>query len=233
MNRVEHIGARDGGSGENGNAINVFRAGGVLVTSNRIADCAYSAVRANSAADVQIIANNVARMGEVALFVEFAFDGAVVSSNLVDRAAVGVSVTNFNDGGRLATVSANIVRNISRRDVEVDAGGIGIAVEADTSVTGNTVEGAAVAGIRVGWGRFCRDVVVAGNVVRASGTGIAVAADQRAGNVLLAGNLISGSRDGAIRAMDHDRHLGDDLAVAGTADPILSRRLRLEGNMAG
>jgi uncharacterized secreted repeat protein (TIGR03808 family) len=205
----------------------------VLVASNRIADCAYSAVRANSAANVQIVANNVARTGEVALFVEFAFEGAVVSSNLVDRAAVGVSVTNFNDGGRLATVSANIIRNIFRRDVEMDAGGIGIAVEADTSVSGNTVEGAPVAGISVGWGRFCRDVAVTGNIVRSSGIGIAVSADRRAGNVLLSGNLISGSRHGAIRAMDHDRPLGDDLAVAAATDPLLRRRLRLEGNMAG
>jgi hypothetical protein len=60
-----------------------------------------------------------------------------------------------------------------------------------------------------------------------------VTADQRAGNVLLSGNLISGARHGAIRAMDHDRPIGDDLAVAGTVDPMLSRRLRLEGNMAG
>jgi uncharacterized secreted repeat protein (TIGR03808 family) len=232
-NRIEHIGARDGGSGENGNAINVFRAGGVLVTSNRIADCAYSAVRANSAPDVQIIANNVARMGEVALFVEFAFDGAVVSSNLVDRAAVGISVTNFNEGGRLATVSGNLVRNLFRRNVEVDAGGIGIAVEADTSVCGNTVEGAPTAGIRIGWGRYCRDVVATGNVVRASGIGIAVAADSRAGNVLLASNVISGSRRGAIRAMDHDRPVGEDLAIGGASQQMPRRGLRIEGNMSG
>ncbi|MGE3710307.1 MAG: TIGR03808 family TAT-translocated repetitive protein, partial [Hyphomicrobiaceae bacterium] len=232
-NRIEHIGARDGGSGENGNAINVFRAGGVLVTSNRIADCAYSAVRANSAPDVQIIANSVARMGEVALFVEFAFDGAVVSSNLVDRAAVGISVTNFNEGGRLATVSGNLVRNLFRRNVEVDAGGIGIAVEADTSVCGNTVEGAPVAGIRIGWGRYCRDVVATGNIVRASGIGIAVAADSRAGNVLLASNVISGSRRGAIRAMDHDRPVGEDLAIGGASQQMPRRGLRIEGNMSG
>ena len=41
-NRIERIAAKSGGSGQNGNGINVFRAGSVLVTQNRIADCAFS-----------------------------------------------------------------------------------------------------------------------------------------------------------------------------------------------
>ena len=39
-NRIERIAARSGGSGQYGNGINVFRAGSVLVTQNRISDCA-------------------------------------------------------------------------------------------------------------------------------------------------------------------------------------------------
>src|SRR5690606_6005281 len=42
-NRIEHIAAKSGGTGQNGNGINVYRAGGVLVTNNRISDCAYTA----------------------------------------------------------------------------------------------------------------------------------------------------------------------------------------------
>ena len=47
-NRVQRIAARDGGTGQNGNGINVFRAHGVIVANNRIVDCAFTAIRANS-----------------------------------------------------------------------------------------------------------------------------------------------------------------------------------------
>jgi predicted sugar kinase len=39
--RIERIAAKRGGSGQNGNGVNVFRAGGVLVSGNRIVDCAF------------------------------------------------------------------------------------------------------------------------------------------------------------------------------------------------
>ncbi len=227
MNRIERIAARDGGTGENGNAINVFRAGNVLVTSNRIADCAFTGVRANSASNVQIIANNIARVGEVAIFAEFAFDGAVISSNLIDGAATGISVTNLDHGGRLAVVQGNLVRNRALHRGPSDPGGYGIAVEADAAVTGNSVEGAPTAGISIGWGRFCRDIAASGNVVRQCDVGIAVTSDAAAGTVLIANNMISGSRRGAIRANDHGRVLGDDLAVAQPS----AGRIRATGNV--
>ncbi|MDF0752958.1 hypothetical protein NLU14_22285, partial [Marinobacter sp. 71-i] len=43
-NRIARIGARNGGTGQNGNGINVFRAGGVLVSNNIVSDCAFSAI---------------------------------------------------------------------------------------------------------------------------------------------------------------------------------------------
>jgi uncharacterized secreted repeat protein (TIGR03808 family) len=227
MNRIERIAARDGGTGENGNGINLFRAGNVLVTSNRIADCAFSGVRANSASNVQITANNIARVGEVAIFAEFAFDGAVISGNLVDGAATGISVTNFDHGGRLAVVQGNLVRNLALHRGPSDPGGYGIAVEADAAISGNTVEGAPTAGISIGWGRYCRDIAATGNVVRQCDVGIAVTSDIGAGTVLIANNMISGSRRGAIRANDHGRVLGDDLAVAQPS----AGRIRATGNV--
>ena len=229
MNRIERIAARDGGTGENGNGINVFRAGSVLVTSNRIADCAFSAVRANSATDVQILANNIARMGEVAIFAEFAFEGALISGNLIDGAATGISVTNFDHGGRLAVVQGNLVRNLTLHRGPSDPGGYGIAVEADATITGNTIEGAPTAGMLIGWGRFCRDVVATGNVIRKSAGGITVTGDVQAGTVLLANNLISGASRGAIRAADHGRPYGEDLASA----PPSTGRIRAIGNVVG
>src|SRR5690606_16179279 len=44
-NRIEGIAARDGGSGQNGNGVNIFRAANVIVSDNRIRNCAFSAVR--------------------------------------------------------------------------------------------------------------------------------------------------------------------------------------------
>lgn len=212
MNRLERIGAQAGGSGQNGNGINVFRAGDVLVSANRIADCAFSAVRANSASNVQIIANNAVRMGEVAIYAEFAFEGAVIAGNIIDGATTGISVTNFNEGGRLATVQGNVVRNIGQRKGEPTTSGFGIAVEADTAVSGNTIERAGTAGVMIGWGRFARQVAATGNVIRQAPVGIGITSDPGAGAVLVASNMIAGASAGAIRAMDHGRPVGSELS---------------------
>ncbi len=58
-NRIEDIKAGPGGSGQYGNAINAFRAGNVIVRGNRIRNCDYSAVRGNSASNIQIVNNSV------------------------------------------------------------------------------------------------------------------------------------------------------------------------------
>jgi uncharacterized secreted repeat protein (TIGR03808 family) len=202
-NRIARVRADGGGSGQNGNGINVYRAGGVLVSDNRITDCAFSAVRGNSAANIQILANNCARLGEVALYSEFGFQGAVIANNVVDTAATGISVTNFNEGGRLAVVQGNLIRNMFRREQEpVDVRGHGISVEADTVLSNNVIEKAPTAGIIIGWGSYMREVVASGNLVRDARVGILVTANPGAGACLLSGNMISGSTDGAIRGMD-------------------------------
>ena len=89
MNRIEGIGAVRRYS-QNGNGINVSSRGGVLVTSTRIADCAFSAVRANSASDVQILAEQCRGMGEVGLYVESGFQGAVISGHPAEGATTGI-----------------------------------------------------------------------------------------------------------------------------------------------
>ena len=71
---------------------------------------------------------------------------SVIANNLVAGAATGIEVTNFNDGGRLATVQGNVIRELFRREAEpIDKRGVGIAVEADTAVSGNTM-GEAICG---------------------------------------------------------------------------------------
>lgn len=209
-NRIERIAATSGGTGQNGNGINVYRAGNVVVSGNRITDCAYSAIRANAASNVQIVSNSTSRSGEVALYAEFAFEGAVISSNIVDGAATGISVTNFSEGGRLAVVHGNVVRNLVQRAAP-DVCGDGISVEADAAVTGNVVEGAPSTGLVLGFGPWGRDIVATGNVLRRCTIGIGVSASDRAGPMLIANNMISGTRDGAIRQLDHGRPVGPDI----------------------
>ena len=214
-NHITHIAARAGGDGQNGNGVNVFKAGGVQVAGNRITDCAFSAIRANSASNVQITGNSCERMGEVAIYAEFAFAGAVIANNLVDRASVGISVTNFNDGGRLAVVQGNLLRNLTRISANGGDLGVGISVEADTAVTGNVVEGAGRIGILAGYGAFRRDIALTGNVVRTSPIGIGISSDPSGGTVLVAQNLISGAALGGIRLMEHETPVGADLARVG------------------
>jgi uncharacterized secreted repeat protein (TIGR03808 family) len=227
-NRIARIAAASGGNGQNGNGVNVFRATRVRVSGNDISACAYSAVRGNAASDIQIVGNTAADIGEVALYAEFGFEGALIAQNVVDGAAAGISVTNFSEGGRLAVIQGNLVRNLRRREAEpVDKRGEGISVEADAAVTGNTIEAAPTAGIVIGWGPHMRNVNATGNVIRKAGVGVLVTDDDRAGSCLVANNLIAEARDGAVRLMDHGRAIGDDLAVR----PPLSRRIVVSGNV--
>jgi uncharacterized secreted repeat protein (TIGR03808 family) len=219
-NRIEDTHARAGGSGQNGNAINVFRAGNVIVRNNVVRKAAFTAVRGNSADNIQIVGNNCAELDEVAIFSEFSFEGAVIANNVVIGAESGISVTNFNDGGHLATVSGNLLRNlrVRRAGTKPEDGGIGIAIEAETAVTGNVIEDAATAGIRAGWGPYLRNVTVSGNVMRNTGTGIQVSVVNGAGDIAISGNVIAGTRHGAIVGMEWYKPVTGDLAKNGTKD---------------
>jgi uncharacterized secreted repeat protein (TIGR03808 family) len=230
-NRIENIANRSGGSGQYGNAVNVFRAGNVIVRGNRIARCAFSAVRGNAASNLHIDGNSVMDAREVALYAEFGFEGAAITGNIVDGAAIGVSVTNFNRGGRLATVQGNIIRNLlPKRPAGTDAGdgaGIGISVEADTAVTGNTVENAPFAGLMLGFGAYLRDVAAMGNVIRRAGVGIGVSVAKNAGPTLIANNMIGDAARGAVVGMERNRIVTGDLMRDGAA---AYRHITIAGN---
>src|SRR5206468_1162532 len=218
-NRIEDIKAGPGGSGQYGNAINAFRAGNVIVRGNRIKNCDYSAVRGNSAANIQISGNSVSDVREVALYSEFAFEGAVIANNTVDGAALGVSVCNFNEGGRLAVVQGNIIRNLlAKRPIGTapdDDGGVGIYVEADSTVSANVIENAPSFGIVAGWGKYLRDVAITGNVIRNAFVGVGVSVTPGAGTALVNNNVISDAPRGAVVGLDHARPITPDLASDG------------------
>lgn len=218
-NRIEDIKAGPGGSGQYGNAINAFRAGNVIVRGNRIKNCDYSAVRGNSASNIQITGNSVSDVREVALYSEFSFEGAVIANNTVDGAAVGVSVCNFNEGGRIAVVQGNIIRNLlPKRPIGTapdDDAGVGIYIEADSSVTGNVIENAPSFGIVAGWGKYLRDVAITGNVIRRAFVGIGVSVVPGAGTALVNNNMISETPRGAVVGLDHARAVTTDLSAEG------------------
>ena len=218
-NRIEDIKAGPGGSGQYGNAINAFRAGNVIVRGNRIRNCDYSAVRGNSASNIHISGNSVSDVREVALYSEFAFEAAMIANNTVDGAAVGVSVCNFNEGGRIAVVQGNIIRNlIPKRPIGTapdDDAGVGIYIEADSSVTGNVIENAPSYGIVAGWGKYLRDVAITGNVIRKALAGVGVSVVSGAGTALVNNNMISETPRGAVVGLDHARAVTSDLSADG------------------
>ncbi|GLK68058.1 TIGR03808 family TAT-translocated repetitive protein [Hansschlegelia plantiphila] len=218
-NRIEDTGALDGGLGWNGNAINISKAAGVVVSGNAIRRSAFTAVRAHQADDVIISDNLCLDSGETCLYAEFGFSGAVISGNLVDGAASGIAVANFNEGGRLGTVVGNVVRNLFRRrklDGPGESYGQGIGVEADVAVTGNVVENAATVGITAGWGPYLRDVTISGNVVRGCDVGISVSVVEGVGPATIVGNTVTGSRRGGVLGYRWDQVSTPDLAVGGS-----------------
>ncbi|HMQ57858.1 MAG TPA: TIGR03808 family TAT-translocated repetitive protein, partial [Rhizobiaceae bacterium] len=216
-NRVFDIGAANGGTGQWGNGINVFRANAVSISGNRVSDCAFSAIRANACSDLRVSGNSARNSGETAIYAEFGFEGAAIAGNTVDGAANGISVVNFNDGGRLATVSANIVRNlrtVGPYPADPPGFGVGISVEADTAVTGNVVENAPLYGVNLGWGEFLRDCVASGNVIREARYGVAVTVADGAGAAVIADNRIA-ARDAAIVGHRWAKIVTGDLAAGG------------------
>ncbi|HEX2147711.1 MAG TPA: TIGR03808 family TAT-translocated repetitive protein [Pseudorhizobium sp.] len=231
-NRISRTGASYGGTGQFGNAINLYRADSVIVSGNHISDSAFTAIRANASSNIQISHNQCLRSGETAIYSEFGFEGAMVTGNLIDGAANGINIANFNEGGRLAIVSNNIVRNISLTGpYEHDSVGfgIGIGIEADTVVSGNLLENVPRFGMLLGWGPYLRNVAATGNIIRSARIGCAVSVVEEAGNALISDNIFEGCEDGAIIGFRwHDKATGELAADAETFE-----HLAIDGNRIG
>lgn len=213
-NRVSRIGWSNGGNGQNGNGVNVFRCDDVVVANNQFSDCAFTSVRLNGTNNAVVSGNICRNSGEVAIFSEFAFTGSVIANNVIDGAATGISITNLDTGGRLATCTGNVVRNISAGSaVNPDTKPVGIFAEAETVISGNTVENVPGIGILAGYGPYLRNVAVSDNLVMATATGIAVSVvqDPAVGSVRVTGNLISGATEQALAGMEWDKLVSTDL----------------------
>lgn len=214
-NRVRTIGATNGGTGQWGNGINVFRAHSVLIANNQLSDCAFSAIRSNGGSNVQITGNQCLRSGETAVYSEFEFEGAMIANNVIDTATTGISIANFMQGGRMAVCANNLVRNIHTDAPYEEDGlifGLGISVEADTTVTGNVVERAVNHGLQLGWGPYLRNVVASSNVIRKSRHGVYVSVVEGAGQTVISDNIIQDVSEGAIVGYRWNERVTSDLA---------------------
>lgn len=232
-NRINRIRSDAGGDGPNGNGISLYKAGGVIIEGNSLRDCALTFIRNNSGSGVQIIGNQGRRCGEVGLYSEFAFEGAIIMGNLVEDCAQGANLTNLDHGGRLSVFANNIIRNAQRgfapKGKEL-IGGLGVHVEAEASVTGNVIENASEIGISLGWSWGMRNLVATGNMVRKTGIGIAVSLVPKERNALIANNVIAEARKGAVVGTEYGKVVTGDLTKA--ADQRAAG-VRVENNAVG
>jgi uncharacterized secreted repeat protein (TIGR03808 family) len=213
-NRLNRIRNDAGGDGPNGNGISLYRAGGVLIEGNSLRDCALTFIRNNSGSGVQILGNQGRRCGEVGLYSEFAFEGAIIAGNLVEDCAQGANITNLDHGGRLSVFANNIIRNAQKGLApkgKEPVGGIGVHVEAEAAVTGNVIENASETGISLGWSWGMRNLVATGNMIRRTGIGVSVSLVPKERNALIANNVISEARLGAVLGTEYGKVVTGDL----------------------
>lgn len=205
-NTVSATKAVSGGNGANGNGINVYRAGNVTISGNKVSDSAFSAIRLNASSGSQVIGNYCHSSYEVALYVEAPgagepFLGGVVAGNIIDDCGTGISIANTNNGGRRVVVSGNQITHAVNRTVTYPGGsyqtfGRGIEADGDVIVTHNQLESIADWGIlahasNYGAGRAKMMVLITDNMIKTCGGGIAFDRDDAAyGRILIGGNMI-------------------------------------------
>ena len=190
--------------------------------SGRIADCDIGGCRniallGEDPRGLEVARNHVHDCGDIGILVRRSNAGetgsALIAENIIDRVATGIAVDGHAGGARLAVVQANLIRNLFFRKT-ADPSGNGIAVEADSVVTGNVVENVPGFGIVAGRARRLGDVSVTENIVRNAYIGIGIPARRSAGSARITGNLISGAENGAIRAMNGPTPIGPDLVLS-------------------
>jgi uncharacterized secreted repeat protein (TIGR03808 family) len=182
-NHVEGV-LSGSGNGPYGNGIYVLGSNNVVVANNRVSNCVYGGIRVTSSKFCQVTGNIVSRIADAAIFVEFTFDSAVVSNNVVEDVNIGIQLTGGGGSmGSTGVCSNNIVRNVSRVATNPQVSnfiGIGVVAMA-TNCVGNVVEGVAanshgpgVGILMMDWssGTTSHHHQVEANMVKGAGCGI-------------------------------------------------------------
>ena len=183
-NNISKVRSEDGGTGQNGNGVSIFRAADVTVEDNDIDECAFSAVRNNGGKDFRAARNRCSNLGERAMYAEFDFKNAAFENNTIATAAAGISLTNFDRarnvgcGGRaVGNEISHIVDEAPDSDWMSNPAGnaarVGVEAEGDILVEGNQITGPLLIGIECGFGKSLRTVICRDNTIRGADYGIA------------------------------------------------------------
>ncbi len=129
--------------------------------SGRIADCDIGGCRnmalvGEDPRGLEVARNHVHDCGDIGILVRRSNEGetgsAFIAENVIHRVATGIAVDGQAGGARLAVVQRNHIRNLFFRKT-VDPSGNGIAIEADSVVTGNVIDNVPGFGIVAGRAR--------------------------------------------------------------------------------
>lgn len=219
------------GTGQNGNAISVFRAIAVTITGNSISGSQYSAIRVNGGGDAIIVGNNCYGSRETAIFLEapnsgISLNGGVVCANIVDNAGNGICVANSslgNDGtAKSFAIVGNRVTGVTKNTIN-DPGYVptvsvafGISVEKGCLVSGNLVDTAAGIGVNVGHNLASGDSNTNGNLILNSPIGVGYS--NQTGNIVISSNQIQGASSASIIACAYNDPTGTLYIVSGSTD---------------
>ena len=181
------------GDGQNGNAVSIYRAGGVKITNNVIYQSDFSAIRINGGSNCEVTGNRIWSCPDSAIFIEAPGGdvqtiGNIVTANLIDASQRGIAAVNvamYNDGMTRRTVIAN--------NQITNSTAVGMAVEGGCTVIGNMIETAPL-GIQVGTNDATFDLDVTGNHVVNCSMGIGYSAHSAAAGMLISSNVIKGYR---------------------------------------
>lgn len=229
-NRIYGVQNDTGGSGEFGNGIFVYQSNSVNSVSNVIVGCNYSALRYSQSSNAVVLSNQITSMRETAIFIEApddnaaAYEGVVVSNNVIFDAGEGIKIVNSNLGSRRSTISANVIKNISQKkfvqwaspskdpatQYTVITPGNGITVSSDATICANMIESCGFAGIALtiaGTYNATTGVVrdqntiaalVNGNMMKNCSVGVGYSDDDPRGYAEVSENVIIGASDAAI-----------------------------------
>ena len=225
-NTIHEIASKAGGTGQNGNGINVYRASSVQICNNHIGFCTYSAIRVNAASDCNVSGNYCAHSGETAIWFEAPgagtfLTGGICANNIITSAGSGIAVANaglYNDGtSRRVAITGNQISGIMSTYVPAEGqftSGFGITMEGGCVATGNMIDGASHGGILLGTNNAATDIVATGNAIHACPLGIGYSANPAAAGLLISGNEISGYAQNSNPSSPSYAHSGAIVSVS-------------------